>query len=64
MAVFPGKRHQTQHLWFFNGLLRDQGVGGSNPLAPTTLKILRLIGLRRVFSAAFSEVLWTTCGPI
>jgi hypothetical protein len=57
------KRHQMRHLDVLYRLLRGQGVGGSNPFAPTTFKILPVIGLRYLFSAAFSEVLLTTCGP-
>src|ERR1035437_4493532 len=33
---FPApKRHQAKHLGFWSLPVRDQGVGGSNPLSPT-----------------------------
>ena len=41
-------RH-PQGFRFSDTPVRDQGVGGSNPLAPTTSKILPLIGLRYPF---------------
>jgi len=31
------KRHQMKHLDFDLLLVRDQGVGGSNPLSPTII---------------------------
>ena len=38
---FPApKRHQAKHLGFWSLPVRDQGVGGSNPLSPTILSIL------------------------
>src|SRR5437667_11569603 len=36
MVVESRKRHQMRHLDVLYRLLRDQEVGGSNPLAPTT----------------------------
>ena len=36
MVLESRKRHQMRHLDVFYRLLRDQEVGGSNPLAPTT----------------------------
>jgi hypothetical protein len=40
-------------------LVRDQEVGGSNPLAPTTFKTLPFIGLRNLFCFNPHYVLWT-----
>ena len=40
-------------------LVRDQEVGGSNPLAPTTSKILPFISLRYLFRFACGGFLWT-----
>ena len=40
-------------------LVRDQEVGGSNPLAPTTSKTLPFIGLRYLLGFEFFCVLWT-----
>src|SRR2546423_10197764 len=37
------KRHQIKHLDFFYFLIRDQGVGGSNPLSPTILLLSKYI---------------------
>ncbi len=34
-GLFVPKRHQMKHLDFDLPLVRDQGVGGSNPLSPT-----------------------------
>ena len=51
-------RH-PQGFRFSDTPVRDQGVGGSNPLAPTTLKILPLIGLRYLLCFGCGHVLWT-----
>src|SRR6185437_11276848 len=44
-AVSPSGRGSA----WLERLVRDQEVGGSNPLAPTTSKFLPLIGLRYLF---------------
>ena len=60
---FPYKRHQTKLLGFLAPMIRDQEVGGSNPLAPTNFfKILPFIGLRYLFCFDGSCVLCTNVG--
>jgi hypothetical protein len=36
-GVLVPKRHQNEALGFLTLIVRDQGVGGSNPLSPTNL---------------------------
>ena len=38
-SLFVPKRHQIKHLDFDLPLVRDQGVGGSNPLSPTNFQL-------------------------
>ena len=40
MVLESRKRHQMRHLDVLYRLLRDQEVGGSNPLAPTIISPL------------------------
>ena len=54
-AVSPSGRGSA----WLERLVRDQEVGGSNPLAPTTSKFLPLIGLRYLFRSHGKHVLWT-----
>lgn len=51
-------RH-PQGFRFFDFLVRDQEVEGSNPFAPTTSKILPFIGLRYSLRFDCCDVLWT-----
>src|ERR1035437_4169541 len=48
---FPApKRHQAKHLGFWSLPVRDQGVGGSNPLSPTILSIVISINYKHLCS--------------
>jgi hypothetical protein len=45
-------------------LVRDQEVGGSNPLAPTTLNTLPFIDLRNILRNSFRGLLWTNVDQV
>ena len=45
-------------------LVRDQGVGGSNPLSPTILKIIKLQRKSVSVSRAEAASMWGFCGYV
>jgi hypothetical protein len=50
-SILLPKRHQIKHLELLVFIVRDQGVGGSNPLSPTNLFKINYLQANDTFSA-------------
>lgn len=55
MIVESRKRHQMRHLDVLHRLLRDQEVGGSSPLAPTTYPEVNQLLLTCIFHSTIQN---------